>query len=440
MVKASDLYESSIRFLAEDPQRALRLADACNGPGVDFDVKKHQVDNLVGTCMTKIDPTGNAQVIRDYFSLAESGDPGCEQYSVNLAYSMLLCGNPSAAEVKCREILAKSQDYEDAYVKLYNAQAHSGNYFGELATQKEMYRKFPNDYNKMAMALTELLVSDMVDPMDYYFGLRDFQCRYSRYDFTPPGHDPSMAVVERLKNAYVNIYLEQGLGDCIMLIPYIQKAARYAAEINIVSFDHDSAIDIYKYLGCFGSNVKLHRSISKITNGYIDLWSFDLLTLGRPSEVCPSLGKAENKDGKVGICWRGNPAHPNDPFRSMRFKDIMPLVQLYGSRLLNLQSNLTDYESNFLKDNGVEVTSDIVKYDSLIERLTGLKSVITVDTFMSHISGVLGVPCYTLLPVNVDWRWGRTSRRTPWYNNHTLIRQQKCQEWGPVIDEVSRFI
>ena len=124
----------------------------------------------------------------------------------------------------------------------------------------------------------------------------------------------------------------------------------------------------------------------------------------------------------------------------MRFSDIKPFIEKHGKKLVSLQSNLKPEERTFLESAGVEIASEIVDHNALIATLNGLDAVVTVDTFMSHMAGYLGVRCYTLLATNVDWRWGCGSDKSDWYPNHTLLRQKECGDWSPLLNELNSII
>ncbi|HEU0166707.1 MAG TPA: ADP-heptose--LPS heptosyltransferase, partial [Chloroflexota bacterium] len=55
-------------------------------------------------------------------------------------------------------------------------------------------------------------------------------------------------------------------------------------------------------------------------------------------------------------------------------------------------------------------------------RVRSLDLVITADTFMAHLAGSMGVPTWTLLHTEPDWRWLRGDN-TPWYPEMRLFRQ-----------------
>lgn len=65
-----------------------------------------------------------------------------------------------------------------------------------------------------------------------------------------------------------------------------------------------------------------------------------------------------------------------------------------------------------------------------------LDLVITVDTMMAHLAGALGIPVWTLLCRDCDWRWGEGGT-TPWYRTMRLFRQRALNNWQPVVAEIA---
>jgi hypothetical protein len=73
----------------------------------------------------------------------------------------------------------------------------------------------------------------------------------------------------------------------------------------------------------------------------------------------------------------------------------------------------------------------------LARRLRALDLVITPDTMLAHLAGALGMPTWTLLPADADWRWlGPERSRSPWYPSMRLFRQSRAGDWQPVLDAV----
>lgn len=61
---------------------------------------------------------------------------------------------------------------------------------------------------------------------------------------------------------------------------------------------------------------------------------------------------------------------------------------------------------------------------------------ITVDSMPAHLAGALGIPVWTLLHAEADWRWLENREDSPWYPTMRLFRQVQQGDWKQVIDRV----
>ncbi|MEK9570812.1 MAG: tetratricopeptide repeat protein [Paracoccaceae bacterium] len=127
---------------------------------------------------------------------------------------------------------------------------------------------------------------------------------------------------------------------------------------------------------------------------------------------------------RVGLCWRGNPQHPNDKRRSIALSDIIGTL---GSEFdwLSLQYEIDDQESNVLKK-----SQKIRHFGSLIGDFAetaalckALDAIICVDTSIAHLAGATGSDTYLLLAQVADSRWHASGNNTPWYENVTILRK-----------------
>ena len=64
-----------------------------------------------------------------------------------------------------------------------------------------------------------------------------------------------------------------------------------------------------------------------------------------------------------------------------------------------------------------------------IEIIKHLDLVITADTAMAHLSATMGKKTWILLPFLADWRWFLDESNSKWYENVTLFRSKKIDNW-----------
>jgi hypothetical protein len=81
----------------------------------------------------------------------------------------------------------------------------------------------------------------------------------------------------------------------------------------------------------------------------------------------------------------------------------------------------------------------VPRISSILDEAVCMRSLdllISVDTLSAHLGGALGVPTWTLIPADADWRWMENRDDTPWYPTMRLFRQDEPGHWRPVIERV----
>jgi len=138
---------------------------------------------------------------------------------------------------------------------------------------------------------------------------------------------------------------------------------------------------------------------------------------------------------RVGLCWKGSGSHSDDAHRSTVIETFRALQGLPGVEFVNLQREATAEE---LASFGAIATYEplLVDVAARATLINQLHLVVTVDTAVAHIAGVLGVPCWTLLGKACDWRWGTEPDSTPWYPGMRVFRQVRLGDWGELMTRV----
>lgn len=126
----------------------------------------------------------------------------------------------------------------------------------------------------------------------------------------------------------------------------------------------------------------------------------------------------ETKDKAIGICWQGSRRHVDDHWRSCNRELLKPLEQC--GELFPL-----DHAADFL---------------ALARIVVSLDCVVTVDTAVAHLAGALGVPTYLMLSWKQDSRWGLEGERTALYDSVRIVRQERLNDWLPVVRNVAERI
>jgi ADP-heptose:LPS heptosyltransferase len=145
----------------------------------------------------------------------------------------------------------------------------------------------------------------------------------------------------------------------------------------------------------------------------------------------------------VGIAWQGNPSHSTDRWRSFPLAQLIPLAEIPGVRLVNLQT-----------DHGLEQVAPLAGRVPITELngrrvhdfaetaaiMTQLDLVITPDSALAHLAGGLGVPVWVALSSVGEWRWLEGRDDSPWYPTMRLFRQAQPGDWDGVFHRITEAL
>ena len=70
------------------------------------------------------------------------------------------------------------------------------------------------------------------------------------------------------------------------------------------------------------------------------------------------------------------------------------------------------------------------------EIIKELDLVISADTSINHLAGIIGVNSILLLNYNNDWRWFNDKNKNHWYPSVKIIKQTKFNSWDNVFENL----
>ncbi len=144
----------------------------------------------------------------------------------------------------------------------------------------------------------------------------------------------------------------------------------------------------------------------------------------------------ERTKPRVGLAWRGNPAHQNDHNRSIAFSDILAFLP-EGLEVVALQKDITEAEHALaMRHNIRSFASQLTDFSETAALCTLMDVVVSVDTSVAHLAGGLGQRVMVLLAFNPDWRWLLERSDSPWYTTVKLYRQDKPSGWTAVFEKL----
>lgn len=155
--------------------------------------------------------------------------------------------------------------------------------------------------------------------------------------------------------------------------------------------------------------------------------------------------RLDRGDGRlvVGLSWLSR-AERFGELKSIRLRDLQPLLQLPGIRFVDLQYGDTEAERDAVRNiTGVEIEHlpDVDAFndmDGLAALIRACDLVVTTSNTTAHLAGAVGTPTLLMLPFasGRHWYWHEAREDSPWYPSMRLLRQDRVGDWSDIIARV----
>ncbi|MCX8069297.1 MAG: tetratricopeptide repeat protein [Thermodesulfovibrionales bacterium] len=275
---------------------------------------------------------------------------------------------------------------------------------------------------------------------------------YRRWIRQAYGQYPDFGLIEwkgqDLKDKGILIYDEQGFGDSIQFVRFIEYVFKKGARVYLLCKK-----ELFRLLQTFNDHIQvLQRGIDfTVLVDYIcPLMSLPLnLGIANTEQLSINTPYLEVKDQdikrwnayihndssyKIGIAFSSKKGQSYEKKNSVPIELILTLLDLKGIRLFNVQKGATitnqieDYSNYF---------SDFYDTASFI---MNLDLVISIDTASAHLSGALGKETWLMLPYDSEWRWFNDTDKTIWYPTMRIFKQTKPGDWLEVLERVKKAL
>ena len=240
---------------------------------------------------------------------------------------------------------------------------------------------------------------------------------------------------EPLEGKRVLVRCYHGLGDTIQFVRYAPLLRSVAKEV--IMWAQPKLIPLLRSVPGIGRLLPLHDGALDVdfdtSVEIMELPHVFRTTLATIPNAVPYLHATparlpHTSNLKVGLTWAGGPW---DESRSIPFDVLQPLIRVPHIDWYVFQRDeaLADWPQSL----------GTISNDALCDEartISALDLMISVDTMTAHLAGALGVPVWTLLQKNADWRWMEGRDDSPWYPTMRLFRQEQQGDWTSVIDGV----
>ena len=375
-------------------------------------------------------------------------NPDFAEAHSNLGIALKELEKLDEAVASYRKALAIKPDLADAHYNLGNTLIELGRLDEAVASLDRALALKPDLADAHAnIGMLQLLMGDFQN------GWEHFTWRWRTKDFLRPrDYREPFWDGGKLAGKTIFVYPEQGVGDVIQFSRYLPLLAagggRVLFEVPKALFRLYAGGGLAENLvkagespppfDCHAPLLDLPRHL-KTTAETIPGCSSYLEAAGELKEEWANrLGPLT--EFRVGIAWAGNPIHKNDHNRSIEASLFRPLTEIPGISIYSLQVGRNGEAARVFGEGAADLAPHLTDYAETAAAIGNLDLVVSVDTSVAHLAGVLGKPVWTLLAFMPDWRWLLERDDSPWYPTMRLFRQEKRGDWRRVIEDVGKAL
>ena len=253
--------------------------------------------------------------------------------------------------------------------------------------------------------------------------------------------------IHEIINRNILISDEQGLGDTIQFSRFVIELLRYTKKITFVVNSKlvkllsnlDKDINVVEYKDLKTNDFDFHLSLCSLP---LFLKIKDVNDINYYSLNFNNNNKInfDKNNINIGLSWSGNPNFPSDEYRSIPFKNFKEILNIKKINFFKLSQNVRNQE--FLDYHSF---SNLFDYGDkslfeISEVMKELDLVISSDTSIIHLAGILNIKSILLLNYNSDWRWFQDKKKTVWYPSVEIIKQKTFNSWDYVFYKLKQRI
>ncbi len=255
--------------------------------------------------------------------------------------------------------------------------------------------------------------------------------------------------LSEIQDKKILIWDEQGLGDTLQFSRFVVDLLNFTNQITFVVNSKlsqilsglNEKILVTSYEDLISENFDYQIPLCSLPK-YLNIKSKEEINFFILKNVNTFQNQIflDNKKFNIGLAWSGNKEYFLDSYRSIPFKYFENLFKLRNIIFYKLSKDSRDEDkkkystySNLI-DLGNKSLLEIAEY------IKNLDLVISSDTSIIHLAGILNKKSILLLNYNSDWRWFDDNNKTIWYPSIDIIKQEKFDNWNEVFVKLENKI
>ena len=338
-----------------------------------------------------------------------------------------------------------------SYVNKGNAFLESGQLSAAIQSYDDAIRLQPDHYLAYWHKSLAVLLSGNLDD-----GFKLYESRWgngAEFDFSGIRRGFTQTLwlgAESLAGKTILIYCEQGLGDALHFVRYVELVAKLGAKVILEA--PKSLAEIFKSLNGV-SQIIIKGDALPDFDFYCPLMSLPLAFKTNLQSIPSNLSylnadpkKIESwleklgpkKKPRIGIAWSSASSFKNDAKRSLQLSEFLKALPEDGYDYICLQKEIKDCDKEALasNENIKFFGEDLHNFGDTAALIDCVDLVISTCTSIPHLSASLGKETWILLSFIPDWRWLLDREDSPWYPSVKLFRQDQLNVWDGVLARV----
>jgi len=255
--------------------------------------------------------------------------------------------------------------------------------------------------------------------------------------------------VQEVKDKKILVWGEQGHGDTIQFVRYIQALQDRGAKVTLevqpslkellatsitnceVICPGDSSQKYDYEIPLMSLGLLLKTNLSSIPNK-----TPYLRTSATKLEFWSKNLRLKNDQLNIGIACSGFIGEKHFDNRLIDLDKFQPFADSANIFLIQKDLRSTDIAYLASQKSIRYLGNEIDSFEDTAAIIELMDAIVTIDTSIAHLAGALNKNTYLLLAWNPDWRWLQDRSDTPWYPSVNLIRQKSINSWDGCLENI----
>ncbi|MBN9495511.1 MAG: tetratricopeptide repeat protein [Alphaproteobacteria bacterium] len=394
---------------------------------------------------------GDLQAALDAYNQAIALQPDLPLAHSNLSVLLNDLGRPAESVAHANRAIAAKPDYAEAYSNLGNALKDQGRFEEALSAYTRALEIQPTfvqgQLNRAIVLMTLGRHREGWQAYESRWDLADPRIRNPKFNV------PRWTGQQDIVGKTIIVWWEQGLGDTLQFSLYIDLLKQAGARVVMLvqkslrdflaaNLSADAVLDDAADFGVADFHIPLMSLPAALNHDIEDIPALRTPYRPRPEkvEIWRSRLNVRNQP-VIGIAWSGNPNRDANTRRSVPLEGILAAIPP-GLRVVALQTEISSADRlQIAETSRIELYDQfLTDFDETAALSANIDLVISVDTSVAHLAGLLGKETWLLLERVPAWRWFVDRTDTPWYPATRLFRQEQLNDWRGLLKDVEKSL